>query len=61
MEIGNPEIDALLAASRFRANPGYHSGKEGHILIQHHRQGGRFEEYPRASGRFTLSCFTFWT
>jgi len=37
-EIGSPEMNALLASSKFKDNPGYHSDKEGHIMFQHHGQ-----------------------
>ena len=37
-EIGSPEMNALIAQSKFKENPGYHSDKEGHIMFQHHGQ-----------------------
>lgn len=37
-EIESPEMKALLAASKFKDNPGYHSDREGHIMFQHHGQ-----------------------
>lgn len=37
-EIGSPEMNKLLAESKFSSNPGYHSDKEGHIMFQHHGQ-----------------------
>lgn len=37
-EIGSPEMKALLAASKFKDNPGFHSDTEGHIMFQHHGQ-----------------------
>ncbi len=37
-EIDSPELKALLAASKFKDNPGFHSDKEGHIMFQHHGQ-----------------------
>lgn len=37
-EIGSPEMNALVAASKFKENPAYHSDKEGHIMFQHHGQ-----------------------
>jgi len=37
-EIDSPEMKALLAASKFKDNPGFHSDKEGHIMFQHHGQ-----------------------
>jgi hypothetical protein len=37
-EIGSPEMDELLSKSKFKENPGYHSDKEGHIMLQHHGQ-----------------------
>ncbi|MDH3650233.1 MAG: DUF1080 domain-containing protein [Saprospiraceae bacterium] len=36
--MGSPELKALLANSKFRDNPGYHSDREGHIMFQHHGQ-----------------------
>ena len=37
-EIGSPEMNELLAHSKFSGNPGFHSDKEGHIMFQHHGQ-----------------------
>ena len=37
-EIDSPEMKKLLAESKFRDNPGFHSDKEGHIMFQHHGQ-----------------------
>ena len=37
-EISSPEMKSLLASSKFKENPGYHSDKEGHIMFQHHGQ-----------------------
>ena len=37
-EIDSPEMKTLLANSKFKDNPGYHSDKEGHIMFQHHGQ-----------------------
>ena len=37
-EIGSPEMTTILASSKFKENPGYHSDKEGHIMFQHHGQ-----------------------
>ena len=42
-EIGSPEMNELLAASKFKENPNYHSDKEGHIMFQHHGQRVRFK------------------
>ena len=37
-EIGSKEMNALLADSKFKDNPDYHTDKEGHIMFQHHGQ-----------------------
>jgi hypothetical protein len=37
-EIGSPEMQALLAESKFQDNPDFHSDREGHIMFQHHGQ-----------------------
>jgi hypothetical protein len=37
-EIDSPEMKALLAKSKFKENRGFHSDKEGHIMLQHHGQ-----------------------
>lgn len=37
-EINNPEMKALLAGSKFKENPAFHSSKEGHLMFQHHGQ-----------------------
>lgn len=37
-EIGSPEMKELLASSKFKDNPDYHSDTEGHIMFQHHGQ-----------------------
>ncbi len=37
-EINSPEMKALLASSKFKENPTFHSNKEGHIMFQHHGQ-----------------------
>lgn len=37
-EIGSPEMQTLLSASKFKDNPTFHSHKEGHIMFQHHGQ-----------------------
>ncbi|MGB5275523.1 MAG: DUF1080 domain-containing protein [Flavobacteriaceae bacterium] len=37
-EIDSPEMKQLLANSKFKENPGFHSDREGHIMFQHHGQ-----------------------
>ena len=37
-EINSPEMNELLSNSKFKQNQGYHSDKEGHIMLQHHGQ-----------------------
>ena len=37
-EIDSPEMKDLLASSKFKENPDYHSHEEGHIMFQHHGQ-----------------------
>uniref|UniRef100_UPI0040483EDF 3-keto-disaccharide hydrolase n=1 Tax=Algoriphagus sp. TaxID=1872435 RepID=UPI0040483EDF len=36
--IGSPAMDSLLAVSKFKENPDFHSDKEGHLMFQHHGQ-----------------------
>jgi len=36
--IGSPAMDSLLAVSKFKENPDFHTDKEGHLLFQHHGQ-----------------------
>ncbi len=36
--IGSPAMDSLLAVSKFKENPNFHSDKEGHLMFQHHGQ-----------------------
>ncbi len=36
--IGSPELNELVANSKFSENPAFHSDKEGHIMFQHHGQ-----------------------
>ena len=37
-EIGSPEMKAILAKSKFKNNPNYHTDTEGHLMFQHHGQ-----------------------
>ncbi|MCR9065284.1 MAG: DUF1080 domain-containing protein [Cytophagales bacterium] len=37
-QIGSPELKEILATSKFKDNPDYHSDSEGHIMFQHHGQ-----------------------
>ena len=36
--IGSPAMDSLLAVSKFKENPDFHTDKEGHLMFQHHGQ-----------------------
>uniref|UniRef100_UPI004048261D 3-keto-disaccharide hydrolase n=1 Tax=Algoriphagus sp. TaxID=1872435 RepID=UPI004048261D len=36
--IGSPAMDSLLAVSKFKENPDFHSDKEGYLMFQHHGQ-----------------------
>ena len=36
--IGSPAMDSLLALSKFKENPDFHTDKEGHLMFQHHGQ-----------------------
>ncbi|MFN8345824.1 MAG: DUF1080 domain-containing protein [Spirosomataceae bacterium] len=37
-EIGSPEMKAILAKSKFKNNPNFHTDTEGHLMFQHHGQ-----------------------
>ncbi|WP_428660614.1 3-keto-disaccharide hydrolase [Runella sp.] len=37
-QIGSPEMKAILAKSKFKNNPNYHTDTEGHLMFQHHGQ-----------------------